>query len=232
MLETQLDESLAPGATRSHGDDAKLVAFVDESCKPVRDPSTGEALPDRYRYVLACAVVFEADIAAVRHDLSTLERSLGKPLHYRKMGPNARETALTHISRLDMWDGVLVETSQAVHRQHHSEHHVRARLLQRALASLSNEFGVAEIVIESRSRLQLGPGQLDQKDHQVLRRLRGQGLISAVRLRHDDKSEIMLSLPDLLAGARTDHLCGVNRTAFALIAGRVRAVTRWPDIAS
>lgn len=229
--ETQLDEPLAPSVTQFHNDGAKLVAFVDESCKPVRDPSTGRASLDRYRYVLACAVVLEADIAVMRLDLSTLEHSLGKPLHYRKMGRNAREAALTHISQLDMWDGALFEKSQTVHRQHHSEHHVRAKLLQRALTSLSNEFGVAEIVIESRSKLQLGPGQLDQKDHQVLRRLRGQGLINAIRLRHDDKSEIMLTLSDLLAGARTDHLCGVNRTAFALIANRVQAVARWPDIA-
>ncbi|WP_420444499.1 hypothetical protein [Candidatus Poriferisodalis sp.] len=34
-------------------DDARLIAFVDESCKPVRDPSTGAADSDRYHYVLA-----------------------------------------------------------------------------------------------------------------------------------------------------------------------------------
>lgn len=231
MSEAQPDAYLAPSARGSCGDDAKLIAFVDESCKPVRDPSTGGVMPDRYRYVLACAVVFEADIAAIRHDLSTLEAGLGKPLHYREMGRDAREVALKHVAGLDTWDGALFETSQTVLRQRQSEHHVRAKLLERALMSLSEKFGVVEIVIESRSKLQLGPGQLDQKDHQVLRKLRGRGQVNVVRLRHDDKSELMLRLPDLLAGARTDHLCAVDRTAFALIASRVEVVEQWPAIA-
>lgn len=176
MSEVQPSGSLALCARRSGNDDAKLLAFVDESCKPVRDPSTGRALADGYRYVLTCAVVFEADIAAVRHDLLNLEAGLGRPLHYREMGRDAREAALKHVATLDTWDGALFETSQAVLRQRQSEHHVRAKLLERALISLSEKFGVVEIVMESRSKLQLGPGQLDQKDHQVLRKLRGRGL--------------------------------------------------------
>ena len=59
----------------------------------------------------------------------------------------------------------------------------------------------------------------------------GRGTIEAIELRHDDKSEAMLQLPDLVAGARTDHLCGVDRTAFALIANRVEVIDRWPEIA-
>ena len=212
-------------------DEARLIAFVDESCKPVRDPSTRQAVPDRYRYVLACTVVFEADIDAVRCELSSLEASLGKPLHYRDLARTAREAVLEHAANLDSWEGALFETSRDIVRQHHSEHHVRAKLLERALQSLSEKFGAAEIVMESRSRRRRGPGQLDQKDHQVLRKMRGRGLIEPIELRHDDKSEVMLRLPDLLAGARTDHLCGVDRTAFALIANRVEVVEQWPEVA-
>lgn len=212
-------------------DDAKLIAFVDESCKPARDPSTQRAIPDRYRYVLGCTIAFEADIRDLRCELSRLETSLGKPLHYRELAHTARETALTHAASLDSWEGALFETSRDIIRQHRSEHHVRAKLLERALRLLQERFGVAEVVMESRSTRRRGPGQLDQKDHQVLRKMRGQGLIEAIELRHDDKSEVMLGLPDLLAGARTDHLCGVDRTAFALIANRIEVVDQWPEVA-
>lgn len=231
MPEVEPDVSLATSARRSRDDDVKLVAFIDESCKPVRDPSTGRVVPDRYRYVLACAVVFQADIATVRHDLSTLEAGLGKPLHYRKMGRDARDATLKYVAGLDTWDGALFETSRAILRKRHSEHHVRAKLLEAALKSLSANFGAAEVVMESRSGQQFGPGRLDQKDHQVLRKMRGQGLLEPVELRHDGKGEVMLRLPDLLAGARTDHLCGVDRTAFALIAHRVQMVGQWPEMA-
>lgn len=231
MTEAESDPSPEPVSRRIHIDDAKLIAYVDESCKPVRDPSTRRVMPDRYRYVLACAIVFEADIDAGRCELSRLEASLGKSLHYRELAVTAREAALEHAASLDSWEGALFETSRDIIRQRHSEHHVRAKLLERALRSLSETFGVAEIVMESRSRRRLGPGQLDQKDHQVLRKTRGRGLIDPIALRHDDKSEVMLRLPDLLAGARTDHLCGVDRTAFALIANRVRVIEQWPEVA-
>jgi len=231
MTDPQADLPRQSAPRRIHADDAKLIAFVDESCKPVRDLSTRRAVAGRYRYVLACTIVFEADLDALRCELSRLEASLGKPLHYRVLARTARKATLEHAASLDSWEGALFETSRDIVRQHRSEHHVRAKLLERALRSLSERFGVAEVVMESRSRRRLGPGQLDQKDHQVLRKMRGRGLIEAVELRHDDKSEVMLRLPDLLAGARTDHLCGVDRTAFALIANRVEVIEQWPEVA-
>jgi hypothetical protein len=45
---------------------------------------------------------------------------------------------------------------------------------------------------------------------------------------HAGKEEPLLWLADVLAGARTDFLCGVDREMWSLMAHRVSAVVRVP----
>ena len=58
-----------------------------------------------------------------------------------------------------------------------------------------------------------------------MRRLRRQEAIpDSFRISHEDKTETILQVADLLAGARSDWLCDVNRDAHARIGHRVRAI--------
>ena len=58
----------------------------------------------------------------------------------------------------------------------------------------------------------------------MLRKLQRQGAVpNSFRIRHDDKTETILQIADLLAGARSDTLCGVNRETYYRISHRVHA---------
>ena len=58
-----------------------------------------------------------------------------------------------------------------------------------------------------------------------MRRLQRQGTVpEGFWIRHDDKTEAILQIADLLAGARSDSLCGVNRGTYPRIGHRVRAI--------
>ncbi len=105
----------------------------------------------------------------------------------------------------------------------YSEHHVRAKVIAEALTHLGSE-GVVEAVLETRAGTNKDFQPLDNKDHQVLRKLQRQGAVpDSFRIRHDDKTEAILQIADLLAGARSDGLCGVNRETYYRISHRVRA---------
>ena len=59
----------------------------------------------------------------------------------------------------------------------------------------------------------------------MLRRLQRQGaVLDSFRIRHDDKTEAILQIADLLAGAGSDWLCDVSRDARARIGHCVRAI--------
>ena len=65
---------------------------------------------------------------------------------------------------------------------------------------------------------------LDNKDHGVVRKLlRQKAIPGSFRISHSDKTEAILRIADLLAGARSDELCGVNRETHYRINHRVRA---------
>ena len=69
------------------------------------------------------------------------------------------------------------------------------------------EIGVSETTLETRSSPLLGWDHLDQKDHGVLQKLHSQNRVPAsFKISHDDMSEVLLGLADILAGARTDSL--------------------------
>ena len=82
-----------------------------------------------------------------------------------------------------------------------------------------------EAVLETRAGTKKDFQPLDDKDYQVLHKLQRQSVVpNSFRIRHDDKTEAILQIADLLAGARSDDLCGVNRETYYRISHRVRAI--------
>ena len=162
------------------------------------------------------------DSSNIRRQLERVESEIGIELHYRDLSTARRTEALEAIDRIDGWYGYMFETARAL-PAHYNEHHVRAKVIAEALTHLSSE-GVVEAVLETRAGPKKDFQPLDNKDHQVLRKLQRQGAVpDSFRIRHDDKTEAILQIADLLAGARSDDLCGVNRETYYRISHRVRA---------
>lgn len=203
-----------------------LVAYLDESRKPMRNPKTRRVDDHELNhYVLAAVVVLDGDVSTL-DDLGRMSQQIGVPLHFRRISRRQRIEAIEGIASLDGWDGYLFETARAVADTSYSEHHVRAKMVEAALRRLSSE-GVRRAVLETRSGQRQDFRILDEKDHQVLRRLRRQGIVpSSFRISHRDKGEPFLQVADLLAGARSDSLCHGDRESFARIAHRIRDTHR------
>ncbi len=203
----------------------ELIAFLDESRKPIRNPATGRLDdPGRNHYVVAAAVVIDGDIPSIRSQLGQVEAGLGYPLHYRNLTTARRVEAVEAIDGIDGWDGYLYETARPLPDAGYSEHHVRAKVITEAFTHLSSE-GVVEAVLETRAGTNRRFLPLDDKDHDVLRRLQQQGTVpGSFRISHDDKTETILHIADLLAGARSDWLCDVNRDTHARIGHRVQTI--------
>ena len=183
----------------------ELIAFLDESRKPVRNPWTGRVdQPERTFYVVAAGVVISGDISGMRSQLGRVEAEIGCPLHYQDLGVVRRAKAFDAIDKIDGWDGYLFETIRPLPDAHYNEHHIRSKVLGEAFAHLSAE-GVTEAVLETRAGTKRDFQPLDRKDHQVLRKLQRQEIVpNSFLIRHDDKTEAILQLADLLAGARSE----------------------------
>ena len=202
----------------------ELTAFLDESRKPIRDPATMQAVPGVHFYVVAAAVVIDGDIADTRSRLELVSAEIGVQLHYRSLSTSRRVKALEAIDQIGGWDGYLFEAARPLPAANYSEHHVRAKVLDEAFTHLSSE-GVVEAVLETRAGTKQDFQPLDKKDYEVLHKLQRQGAVAdRFRIRHDDKTEPVLQLPDLLAGARSDERCGVDRETYYRISHRVREV--------
>ncbi len=201
-----------------------LIAFLDESHKPMRNPATGRVDdPGLNHYVVAAAVVIVGDRPNIRRQLGRAEDEIGCSLHYRDLTPARRAGALQAINSIDGWDGYLFETAQALPEALYNEHHVRAKVIAAAFTLLSSE-GVVEAVLETRAGTKTDFQPLDDNDHRVVHKLQRQGVVpESFRIRHDDKTEAILQIADLLAGARSDWLCGVNRVVYPRVAHRIRA---------
>ena len=105
----------------------ELIAFLDESRKPLRDPATRRLdTHGRKHYVVAAAVVIDGDSPNIRSWLKQIEAEGGYPLHYQDLSTARRVRALEAIDEIGGWDGYLYETARALPDAGHSEHHVRA----------------------------------------------------------------------------------------------------------
>ena len=203
----------------------ELTAFLDESRKPIRNPATGRvANPKSHYYVVAAAVVLDGDAADTRRQLGLARAHIGVDLHYRNLSKTRRTAALEAIDQIDDWDCYLFETARPLPDTHYSEHHVRAKVIAEAFTHLSSE-GVAAAVLETRAGTKQDFQPLDNKDHQVLRKLQRQGTVpNSFRIRHHDKTEAILQIADLLAGARSDERCDVDRETYYRISHRIRTI--------
>jgi hypothetical protein len=131
-------------------------------------------------------------------------------------------SALGLLLEFDQWDAYLFETARPSTEAGRRQHHLRSRLLKSAFSYLSDE-GVVRAVVETRANPKEGFYSLDQKDHDVLRKLqRHERVAAGFTITHADKSELLLVVADMVAGARTDWLCAVSRDPYALISHRVQ----------
>jgi hypothetical protein len=201
-----------------------LVAYLDESRKPVRDPATGNVAGGFEHYVVAAAVVFGEDADAVRESVRGIERDLGFALHYGELRSRARRLAVVDaIVALPDWDGYVFETARAVDVRRRSEHAIRAAILTEAFPTLEGEAGVGRIVLESRAMPTGTLGPIDKKDLDALRRLRIGGRVAySLQVGHAPKFEAIVAIPDIIAGARSDFICGADRSIYPRLAHRVR----------
>ena len=202
---------------------ARLIGFLDESVKPVRDPSTRRVSKTDRHYVMAAVVLFEEDTDSVRSELVNIHNRLGYPLHYSDLrSQQRRKEAIEAIDSLNEWDVYVFETAKPFSG---SEHHIRAKILESAFMYLSQSEGVQHLVLETRSHPDGGFEKLDENDHRVLRKLINKREISSdFRISHDGKSELILQIPDIIAGTRSDHLCSADREAYAMVSHRVREI--------
>ena len=59
----------------------------------------------------------------------------------------------------------------------------------------------------------------------MLRKLQRQGAVpDSFRIRHDDKTENVLQIADLLAAVRSNEFCGGDRKTYYRISHRVRTI--------
>lgn len=206
-------------------DDLDVVAYLDESRKPGRDPKSGRVRSSGLHYAVAAAMVFHGDVTSISANLSALAMDVGRKLHYADLGPERQVEVLREMAGMDGWEGLIYETAAPVSHEI-PERRTRARILKVAFPDLLNRHEVRAVTLETRASPKKGFGQLDQHDHSTWRSLVDRGLIPRDGvLTHGDKSEPLLWAADLVAGARTDHLCNVNRSNYALISHLVTAIT-------
>jgi hypothetical protein len=205
-----------------------LIAFLDESRKPTRSRETGRAVSTAEHYVVAAAVVIEGDLDRLRAQVRDVESSLGYRLHYSDLRSRERRVdALQAIAGIPDWDAFVFETDRALPLRNNSEHHVRSRILSQAFLFLGRDLGVSHVVLETRSAPARGFDRLDRMDHQSLQSLRDRRMLAHdLRISHATKSEPLLAIADLVAGARSDELCWADRGAFPLVAHRVESIAQ------
>lgn len=197
-----------------------LVAYGDESCKPVRNRRTGRVDSDKQVYVVAGMVSFTGDQDDIRGALVDIGDKLAQPLHYRRLSALRRQEALAAIAEIEGWEGYVFETAQAFNSRVNI-HHVRAKLLRTAFPHLHRVAGVNRIVLETRNDPACGFDSHDANDNRELQRMIQRGAVPRIRLEHRDKGEPLLALADLLAGARTDQLCGVDAEPWVHVCHRI-----------
>ncbi len=205
--------------------DDRLVGFVDESCKPLRDRSTRKVDRTHHRhYAVVAAVTFAGDQDELRAALLGLSAEIGRPLHYSELSSEQRLSAMHLLSMVDGWEAHVFETAKPFGTTT-TDHHVRAKLLAQLMSDLSLHEGVVRLVLEERGKPGTPFDRLNDKDRQVFQKLRRQGRVSKeLSIEHAGKTEPLLSIADLIVGARTDALCAVSDEPYAVIAHRVRQV--------
>lgn len=208
-----------------------LIAFIDESLKPSRRAGmVGGTRPPSF-YAVAALVVLAAEAEDLRAGLKPLTPSRGGKARYKAMSAAARREAAILLSWQHMWDAVVVETSRAVPVR--NDRTLRGAVLWRAFATLERDHGVRRVVAESRSHPSGAFSRLDHDDVLLVGAARQVGVVSPeFVVSHAREDEMLLAAADVIVGARTDAICGIDRTPWGLLAHRVsitRVSPRWKD---
>lgn len=201
-----------------------LVAFVDESRKPVRHVGRqlGASRGSSF-YAVSAVILLRDDVDGVRRKLRDLAGLTPHGLHYRKLASAVRRDCVYDINTMTEWDAIVVETNRAVPVR--NDRQIRAAVLQSAFTTLWRVHGVREVVLESRAMITGQFARLDRDDELVAAHLRTVRVLpDDFDIAHGSKSDPALGLADLVVGARTDHLCGVDYGPWSLIAHRVRTL--------
>ena len=208
-----------------------LIAFLDESRKPVRDGRTGRVSGQGDHYVVVAAVVLAADADDCRSLIraaATDAEATRKP-RWKLMSPTRRRMAVARLTELDHWDAIAYETAQPIRNRRVSDAKARSLILRRAFADLHWQRGVRRATLETRSKPSEGFVTHDRRDHQVLESLLSEHEVdSSFRITHAGKEEPLLWLADVPTDTRSDFLCGVDRELWSLMAHRVSAVVQVP----
>jgi len=199
-----------------------LRGFLDESKKPVRDPKTGNVSGKGDFYVVAAAVILHGDLQDTRAELRTVADDLGVDVHYSELSRKRRIAAVERIAAIETWEGYLFETAKPLPSRHNSERRIRAHTMKAAFTALGADGGVVDLILETRGEPSQGFTQLDEHDHQLLQSLKTKSEVPhALSIRHETKTEPLLWLADVVAGARTDHLCNVHTDIYPRLAYRI-----------
>jgi len=195
-----------------------LVAFLDESKKPVRNRATGNVAGTGSFYVVAGVTTFDGEIQALREQITKVEGGLGFELHYGHLRTaNRRIRAVEAVATITGWEASVFESAEPIRTNGGgAEHRIRAKALEAAFVYLGTDGGVDRAVLETRSEPSEGFHQLDNKDHSVLQRLVAKDQVpGGFSISHANKDEPLLKLADVVAGARTDLLCGKGDECYA-----------------
>ncbi len=202
-----------------------LLAFIDESKRPVRNRKTGKPDTTQWQYALAAVVIMRADLTLVRQQLQQIEADLNYKLHYHEMKSHTRRrNAIDAINSIAEWDGYIAETSKPIKPSGEKEHGARASQLKQAFVYLGIR-GITQVAIETRVRPEAKHKTLDKNDLAMAKKLRDQKIIDArFHLEHVGKEETLLKIADLLASSRTDMLCARDEAIYPRIGHRVTSI--------
>ena len=176
------------------------VAYVDESMRLPRSSGPSE-------YLLAAAMLDDADLEPARETVLELATASGLRFHWRKESHCRRDDAVAVISRLPALHMVVIGAPLDPARQERG----RRLCLRRTLFELEAD-GVTQVWLESRTR------SLNDKDVAAVDVWRSQHVIShKIRVDHSNPAtEPLLWVPDIAAGAMNASEAGVTRWADVL----------------
>ncbi|OXR40270.1 hypothetical protein B7C42_07695 [Nocardia cerradoensis] len=169
-----------------------LTAWGDESgSQPERDPHT---------YLLAAALIDDADVEVVRKTMDGLLLPGEKKVHWHNSSDERRELLIRTVAGLPTMSVVVVH-----HEQDASDRRHRRKCLEYLLPQLA-EMPCSHITFESRK-------QLDSSDQDILGKFRARKVIGpGLRIHHSiGMSEPVLWVADVVCGAVVQHRVGNPR---------------------
>jgi hypothetical protein len=196
---------------RQLGDEASLIAFVDESgSNTTLDPNT---------YIMAAALVTDAQLEPLRERMASMLLPGQSKLHWRHERVARQRVIVEAVAALEVEHFVVITTP---HKPSSRAERRRRITLETLLPELS-ALGVGESVFESR-----GPAD-DERDRAMLDHLRRQGLMDhRFRLDHlPGRADAALWVPDAICGIVTAMRCGHDEFYQAL-ASRLTVLQRAP----